>query len=223
MKSPNKHESRESWLKNAASLLRPYFTECGYNLPDNMRFAIGFPSTGRKSKRLGELWHGTTSADGSYELFIRADIAEPVEVLGILVHQLVHSVLPTDAGHGKLYREAAQKLGLIGKMRDARPGSLLSAKLVEIAETLGPLPHARLNIERGPNDKGPADRPKKQGTRLLKAVCPAPGCGYTVRITAKWVTEIGLPLCPKHEAMNVDSPSDENEDQPETVPESETV
>ena len=31
------------------------------------------------------------------------------------------------------------------------------------------------------------------GSRLVKASCP--GCGYTVRVTRKWIA-VGLPLCP---------------------------
>jgi hypothetical protein len=129
----------------------------------------------------------------------RADIAGPVEVLGVLVHELIHVVLPVDAGHGKLYKEAAIKIGLEGKMRHAMPSQLLQPRLVELAESLGPLPHARLNIERG-RDNRPADRPKKQRTRLLKAECEGDGCGYTVRVTAKWVDEVGPPHCPNHGA-----------------------
>ena len=32
----------------------------------------------------------------------------------------------------------------------------------------------------------------KQETRLRKALCP--GCGYTVRVTSKWIDR-GLPVC----------------------------
>jgi hypothetical protein len=39
----------------------------------------------------------------------------------------------------------------------------------------------------------PDDRPKKQGTRMLKAECPE--CGYTIRLTKKWA-DVGLPTCP---------------------------
>jgi len=53
-------------------------------------------------------------------------------------------------------------------------------------------------------DNRPADKPKKQRARLLKAECDGEGCGYTVRITAKWVDEIGAPHCPKHGAMSID-------------------
>jgi 2-keto-4-pentenoate hydratase len=66
--------------------------------------------------------------------------------------------------------------------------------------------------DRGATDKGPADRPKKQGTRMLKATCEGDGpCGYTVRLTAKWVQEVSPPHCPKHGAMAVDMPAEEIE------------
>jgi hypothetical protein len=206
----NLHDSRESWLRAAARELTPYFKTCGLSIPENIRFAIAFPSTGRQGRRVGECWHCSTSEDGNYEIIIRADIADPVEVLGVLVHELIHAVLPADAGHGKLYREAAVKVGLEGKMRHAMPSQLLRPRLEALAESLGSLPHARLNIERGRDNK-PADRPKKQKARLLKAECEGDGCGYTVRITAKWVDEIGAPLCPKHGAMRVERGDDDEE------------
>jgi len=111
MKS-NYYDSRESWLRAATNELRPYFVDCGYPLPDKIRFAIGFPSTGRKGNRVGECWHSSTSADEHFEIFIRADFAEPGKVLGVLVHELVHVVVPIEAKHGKLYRAAALKIGL---------------------------------------------------------------------------------------------------------------
>lgn len=202
-RKPNRHDTRESWLRSATDMLRAYFDECGFQIPDNIRFSIGFPSTGRNGKRVGELWHPAASADGSFELFIRADMADPVEVLGVLVHELAHSVLPPDAGHGKLYKAAAVKLGLTGPMRHALPGALLRVKLVEIANGLGPLPHARLSLEMGRDGKGPADRPKKQKARLLKACCTDEGCGYNVRVVAKWVEKLGPPLCPEHGVMTM--------------------
>ncbi len=214
MKPPNLKENvqdtRESWLRAATGELRPYFQSCDFPIPDNIRFAIAFPSTGRRGARIGECWHSSTSEDGNFEIIIRADIADPVEVLGVLVHELVHVVLPVDAGHGKPYKDAAIKLGLEGKMRHAMPGQLLRARLVELAATLGPLPHARLNIERGRDNQGPADRPKKQGTRMLKAACRDEACSFVVRVASTPVREIGPPHCPKHGEMLVEWPEDED-------------
>jgi hypothetical protein len=144
----------------------------------------------------------------SYEIFLRADLAEPVEVLSALVKELVHTTLPADSGHGKLFKAAALKIGLQGPMRKAQPGVLLQSRLTEVAATLGPLPHASLHIEQAPLTAVAVavDRPKKQRARMLKAECPAEGCGYTVRIAAKWVREVGLPPCPTHGPMPVDLP-----------------
>lgn len=209
----NRHDTREGWLRAATDALRPYFAENGYPLPEKIRHSIGFPSTGKHGKRRGELWHSVTSADETYELFIRADMDDPAEVLGVLVHELVHSVLPLDAGHGKLYKEAAAKLGLTGPMRHAMPNPLLADKLKAIADDLGPLPHAMLYLERGRDGSALVAGPKKQKARLLKAECTGDGCGFNVRIVAKWVAEVGPPHCPKHGEMRLDSPPADIEDE----------
>jgi hypothetical protein len=170
MKAPNvnHHDFRESWLRAAATELRKYFTSVGYTVPDKIRFAIAFPSTGRKGKRVGECWHSASSDDGHYEIFLRADLSDAVEILGVLTKEL------------------------------------------------GPLPHARLDIEQTPLvavAPAPAtalDRPKKQRGRMLKAECTADGCGYIIRIAAKWAHDPGPPQCPKHgQPLAVEFPRDD--------------
>jgi hypothetical protein len=64
-----------------------------------------------------------------------------------------------------------------------------------ILAAIGALPHAAL-------DFGASSAPPKQKARLLEAECD--DCGYTVRVTRKWVDEAGAPHCPKHGAMQVD-------------------
>jgi hypothetical protein len=84
----------------------------------------------------------------------------------------------------------------------------LQNRLTEVAAVLGPLPHASLHIEQAPLTAVAVavDRPKKQRARMLKAECPGEGCGYTLRVAAKWVRDLGPPHCPKHGAMSVDLP-----------------
>ena len=220
---PNTHETREGWLRAATNGLRPYFESCGFPLPAKIRFAIAFPSTGRTGNRVGECWHASASTDEHYEVIVRADKFEPVEVLGILVHELVHAVLPPTTGHGKAYREAAQKLGLVGQMRYAMPGTLLQERLNDLAATLGPLPHASLRIADGRDGPRPVDRPKKQRARMLKAECPQcekDGAPYLLRIAAAPVRRLGPPICPKHRgAMRCELPpvDDETADDIEEV------
>ena len=84
------------------------------------------------------------------------------------------------------------------------------------------LPHAGLNI----NWKA-VDKPKKQGTRMLKAECQggvvdgqSEPCGYTIRLSKKWA-ELGA-VCPAHGPMQVELPPDAgvaDEDAAESVEE----
>jgi hypothetical protein len=212
MKPPvnNQHEFRESWLRAATSESRPYFASAGYPLPDDIRYAIAFTSTGRKGKRVGECWHSSASGDARFEIFIRADLADPLEVLPVLVKELIHTTLPVDAGHGRLFKDAALKIGLIPPLRKAVPGQLLKDKLEQLATTLGALPHAKLDIGRDPLVAvGIAvDRPKTQKARLLKAWCAADECGYVLRVPLKWVRKPGPPHCPLHGEMSVEIPPD---------------
>jgi hypothetical protein len=216
---PNHHEFREAWLRMATIELRPYFTSAGYNVPENIRFAIAFTSTGRRGNRRSESWHASSSGDNNYEIFIRADIAAPIEVLALLLKELVHTVLPEGTGHGKEFREAAMKIGLLPPMREARPAPHLVERLERLAALLGPLPHDRLNITHEPlsaiNPAKPFDRAvslnghRTQSSRMFKAACKAPGCTFLVRVAAEKVREIGPPHCPRHGAMEVDLPADE--------------
>jgi hypothetical protein len=55
--------NREEWLNQVADRMAPWYGDQGYSLP-RFRIAIGFPSTGKRGKRIGELgwsrigrWH----------------------------------------------------------------------------------------------------------------------------------------------------------------------
>jgi len=207
MTSTNRFQSRDAWLEAATNQLRPHYQTAGYPLPQAVRFSVGFPSTGRKGKRIGEHWHSAASADAHHEIFIRADQSDPAQVLGILAHELVHSAVPVGSGHGPVFKKAALAVGLEGKMTQAMPGAVFAAQLAQIAAELGPLPHGRLNL-----DQAGDDTPKKQGTRLLKAECT---CGYSVRVTRLWLDRVGPPHCPQHGAMTVEGwePGDDEDNE----------
>jgi hypothetical protein len=205
----NTHTTSESWLRAATDELRPYFAKLGYNLPEKIRFSIAFTSTGKRGNIPGECWHPEASEDGHYKIIIRADTSDPVEIMGILIHELVHALLPPSVKHGKEYRQIAVRVGLEGEMRHARPDPILRERVQAIVANLGTLPNAKLNYA------AISDRPKKQKNRHLKAECSS--CGYGIRITSKWA-KIGLPVCPanpKHGVLICDI-ADNAED--ETAP-----
>lgn len=180
---------REAWLEAAANELRRDFYDRSYNLPHKMRFALAFPSTGRFGKRIGEHWSPSASSDGTDEIFIRADQDDPVEVLAILVHELVHAAIGSDAKHGLIFSRCALTLGLKGPMRHTTASPALVPRLREIVSIIGPLPHAALDFSTR----------RKQSTRLLKAQCQ---CGYTIRLTRTWAERIGA-TCPLHGSMMI--------------------
>lgn len=177
--------NRESWLKRAAKLLTPMLEAVGTPPPLNIRYSCGWPAVNKGGKRIGECWASTASKDGHFEIFISPSIDEPLRVLDILLHEMIHAAVGLDCGHKGEFKRAAKAVGLTGKMTATVAGEELKEKLVGLFRELGEYPHAELKLKHHTG-------PKKQKARLLKVVCP--GCQYTVRTTAKWI-EVGLPTC----------------------------
>lgn len=102
-------DNRESWLNRVAAGMGPLFETLDAPLPHRVRVAIGFTSTGRKGKAIGECWDNRRSADGHFEIFIRPDLAHdpdamPAQIAAILAHELVHAAVGIPAGHGKAFK-----------------------------------------------------------------------------------------------------------------------
>ncbi len=170
-----------------AAKLRPAFEAVGASVPVAVRLSCGWPSKGAttsRNRRIGECWSERCSADGTREVFVSPTLADPVEVGAVLVHELVHAA--GYVGHGADFAKVARALGLTGRMTATVAGERLTADLAAITSELGPYPHATLT---------PGQDDRKQSTRLLKVQCPDEDCGYTVRVTAKWL-EVGFPTCP---------------------------
>jgi len=115
------HQTREAWLNYVAQRMAPLFERLEAPLPAQLRIAIGFTSSGRRSRHIGECWDSQCSADRHFEIFIRPDLSEskellPMHVAAILGHELVHAVVGVAAGHGKEFRRIARGIGLVGHM-----------------------------------------------------------------------------------------------------------
>jgi hypothetical protein len=121
-------------------------------------------------------------------------------VAATLVHELCHAALDCEGGHGAPFKRLASAVGLEGKPTATHAGPQLEQRLNALCRQLGEYPHATLDI---------ASRPR-QGTRLLKCICP--GCGYTARITRQWIKQ-GLPTCPCGEEFIEAEKEEEDEDQ----------
>lgn len=202
---PHKFKTREEWLSFVTEESRPLFKAAGYAIPKEVRFAIGFTSAGARGARIGECWDSRASGDKHSEIFIKPTEHKPERVAGILWHELVHAAVGVKHGHKKPFANACKALGFEGKPRFALPSDVtLKTVIAPILKRAGKLPHSALNTMHTGR--------KKQTTRLLKAECEE--CGYTVRVTAKWVNEAGAPFCGvrSHGRMVCETPDEEGEE-----------
>lgn len=177
------------------------FKSHGAPIPAKVRLSVGFTSNGYRGKAIGECWDSKASGDKHAEIFIKPDQDNQIRVAGILAHELVHAAVGVDHGHKRPFKRVATLLGLEGKMTATTEGDAFKTMIAPILKKAGPLPHKQLRAFR---------TKKKQGTRLLKACCPE--CGYTVRVTAKWL-DVGNPVCPTGDEMICEEIEDDAEDE----------
>lgn len=178
---------REDWLEKMIDLLRPDFVAVGKPLPEKIRVSCGFPSKNglaKKAPRIGECWGVESSEDKSFQVFISPVLKEGVEVTATLVHELVHAAVGIECKHRGEFPKTAKAVGLEGKMTETTAGAALIIRLKAMIEQLGEYPHARLIA---------SNKPKTQSTRMLKVVCQ--GCECVVRMTRKWLDDVGAPTC----------------------------
>jgi hypothetical protein len=139
---------------------------------------------------LGECWTPRASADGTIEIILSIALDDPLAVLGVLAHELIHAALPEGVGHRHPFGARASAIGLVGKPTATVVGPAFEAAVAGLLAGLGPYPHAKLDVR----------AKKKQTTRQLKAECPE--CGYLVRVTRVWLA-VAIPRCPVDDAEMV--------------------
>lgn len=183
-KAPTPTEARNAWLAKASRFCAGLLFDAGYPVPENVRVSIGWASSGKRSKAIGECWSSIASDDGHFEIFISPKLGEAQEVLATLIHELVHAAVGLEAKHNAPFRKAALAVGLTGKMTATVAGDALQATFAAWVAKVGDYPAAALN--------GGSSAKPKQSTRMLKVEC---GCGYTLRGARKWLAQ-GLPDCP---------------------------
>tara|TARA_R100001082_G_scaffold29993_1_gene15076 strand:+ start:2571 stop:3137 length:567 start_codon:yes stop_codon:yes gene_type:complete len=181
--------NREEYITKLADKLAPLFESNGYALPDNIRFTCGWPSSGAGSRlrTIGQCFDPSASNDNHHEIIISMALDKAADVAQVLAHELVHAIVGVKHGHKGPFRKLALAIGLQGKMTATTAGESFTRFIEPVIAEMGEYPHKTLNLS----------RVKKQGTRMKKVVCTE--CGYTVRMTRKWLDAVGAPDCPIHE------------------------
>ena len=190
--------NRETWLTEAARELEELlFQPLGKSLPSKWRVTCSWPSSRASAKNasgtIGQCFDPTASADNTAEMLVSMSQDDPMEVLAILAHEMVHAVEGTQAGHGPAFRKTALRIGLTGKMTATRPGDVFKRDALTIIEKLGAYPHAAVDLTKR----------KKQTTRMVKMECR--DCGYIARTSRANIEKHGATICPcNHEPMDAE-------------------
>lgn len=129
---------REQWLTNLAVMLRPWFEARGLEIPLRIRLGVGSLSS---SRRILGVCHTWADRDGFRHITISPFIDDPVLVAAVLVHELLHAILPEDEIHGRRFADAAHAVGLVSPLTQVRAGPELMVHLVELVRKAGPYPH----------------------------------------------------------------------------------
>lgn len=159
--------TREEWLYTAIDRLEPLFTEAAYAMP-SLKVSVGFPSKrglSTKNRVIGECWHKDGIRQDSAHVFISPVLSDPVQVLGVVIHEMLHAILPPNTGHNKTFATACLKLGLAGKPTATIPGEALIGRLNAILAELPAYPHNAFDASL---------LKKKQSTRLRLYQCDCP-------------------------------------------------
>lgn len=192
-------QTREGWLGRAAQALADHLLHEEEVPP--LRISVGWPG-GRSNRNVtvGQCWSTASSEDGVNQIFLSPMRGEEdtQHVLGTLLHEMIHAVDDCQSGHRGNFARIARRCGFINKLTSSDNRSEeLNEILDEVADTIGPFPHAALDVT-----LAAADEPKKQTARMIKVTCPDDG--YLIRTSRQWI-EVGTPTCPCGTTMEVAS------------------
>lgn len=200
-----KHSTREDWLKAAVQLLKPKVEGHGGNLPEKLHVLTSWPVSNSK-KAVGMCFAKTWSKDESTYICISPLLGteDLGELLGTLLHELVHAVVGVENNHNKRFKKLATSVGLTGKMRSTENTPELNQEFEGMLMTLGTYPHSTM-LPPKPKEKKPG---KKQ---ILKFACPDHPT-YTCWLTPAQAREVGPPISPlSGKKMVATEPSEEPE------------
>ena len=188
----SKFKTREQWLEAAVKeISKSIFAPKNIEVPA-VRVSVGWPGgRGKKQGVVGQCFASFSATDKVAQIFVSPAVDKTLNVLATLTHELVHAVDDCKSGHKKDFIKIAREIGFEAEWTSSENRTdALTEKLQAVAEKLGEFPHAAIRQE---------ERPSVQKTyQLLVESVSCTDCepGYKVRMTQKWIEEVGLPLCP---------------------------
>ncbi len=176
--------TRESWLTEAAHIILGEIIAPHASIRESLhlKISVGYPpNTRADSRTIAVCLSSKCSTEGYNEIFIHPRCSDPVEVLGHLTHEIIHAVDDCKNGHRGEFRRIARSIGLEGKLTATVPGDELRSYLEGLAQSLGPLPHAGVDLK----------TPKKAPRRLHSVNCSnTEKCGFKFQTSRQRIIQI---------------------------------
>lgn len=186
--------TREEWLLRGVELLKEhFFNKPPKVLPKKLAVSCGIPKG--SSRAIGQCWDPSVASDGTTHIFICPSQDDPITVLGILLHELIHACVGIEEGHSGQFATMARSVGLKGKLTATFVGkdSKLHTVLSEISIKIGEYPHKAMVKSHKVKKK----KNNKTTVLLQSSVQPE----YKLRIKLSILEEHGAPTCPFGELM----------------------
>lgn len=134
---PVRSPRRELWLVRAVRLMRPWFAEADVAPPTPVEIQVQACDRPYANAN-GCCW----DEDGGSVIRIHPELVEPLEVLAVLLHELVHASVGPEWMHNGPFRTAARRLGFVGLPRHYEASHRLQERLGHLSEGLGPYPES---------------------------------------------------------------------------------
>jgi hypothetical protein len=182
--------NRETWLQVITDThIRSHFAKHGYTIPEAIKYSCAYSTRGLQNRKgqkrfvagqcIGRVNPATLEV--SHEIVIVPTQADSIEVVAILIHELTHATVGLNEGHELPFQNCAYAVGLEGKPTETEASEELKLTIAQWLEDIGEYPHEVLQANQ-----------RKQSTRMYKCACR---CGYTMRISSKWI-KTAMPKCP---------------------------
>lgn len=164
--------NQQQWLNLAWKVLREEFLP---KAPEKVLLSYGFPKNSRgRSKAIGQCWHSAIKQKGGKlsVIFIHpCQWTNASKVLHVLLHEMIHSMLPKEEKHRGRFPSKAKEVGLLPPWTATTPSAELELRLNAISTSLGEFPKAAFD----------PTTIQRQGSRLRKWECP---CGVIARVAS---------------------------------------
>lgn len=134
---------RQAWLVRAVAPLREFARSQGLILPDRLAVRVGRPQLIDGVPARGECWPTASAPEAIPTVVVSDLLREPIEILGVLLHELIHTADDCASQHGTWFQTWSEHFGLLNSPATiVGPG--LKWRLRRLAWSIGPYPDSNV-------------------------------------------------------------------------------